>query len=192
VNPPPIPNLASHIGVDWSVTPEVSGSPATGWQVDWVHADVRVRRGSDWRGTWMATNELVSALAAPAPRFRLKGRRLLIDLLNHEQGHFDITALLVRDHYNAVLALIEPKPTIFKTQQELQYRLQDLQTETQALEATLRGNFSPGMEYDGLYDEETRHGRDMQKQAHWDAILRHAWSKKMPLRELLRILKKKI
>jgi hypothetical protein len=119
------------------------------------------------------------------------GKPRLIAMLQHEQGHYDITGLLARDLFNDVKALIEPTPTVFRTPQELNVKIATLHSETQALEATLRGNYDNPPGYDGLYDEETKRGSDMVKQEEWNAILRKAWGGR-PLREILRILKKKI
>ena len=162
-----------------------------GWQVDWVTAEVRLQRGGDEHGTWMARKELLTALrSSDDPNRQLKGQRMLIDLLNHEQGHFDITALLSRDNFDDVVALMK-KPTTFNTENDLHSKLDDLHGARMVLEDTLQGNPYAGAQAIGLYDKETKHGKDMMQQEQWNAILRHAWQK-MPLREILTIMKKKI
>jgi hypothetical protein len=187
-NPPPIPHLAAHTGVESHLSYGTAPN-ANGWQVDWVEASVWLRRGADDHGTWIAKKEFFLAVrSSDDPRRQLQGQRMLIDLLKHEQGHFDITALLMRDQFNDVVALIN-EPTIFKSEDELHAALDVLGGARQVLEDTLQGNPYAGPEAVGLYDKETKHGTDMMQQEQWNAILRYAW-KGTPLREILKIMKK--
>lgn len=183
---PPIPSLSAHTQVEWMA----DWGPTSSTTVDWVQVSVWVRRGPTVNGTWM-TNAEVLVDGNTSPHRWLMGKPRLIAMLHHEQGHYDITALLARDLFNDVKALIEPKPTVFKTAQELVNTLQNFHSDTQALEATLRGNYDIPPGYDGLYAEETKRGTDMRKQEEWNAILRMAWNGR-PLREVLKIMKKKI
>ena len=104
-DPPPISHLAAHTGVESHLSYGTAPN-ANGWQVDWVQASVWLRRGADDHGTWIAKKEFFLAVrSSDDPRRQLQGQRMLIDLLKHEQGHFDITALLMRDQFNDVVAL---------------------------------------------------------------------------------------
>jgi hypothetical protein len=153
-----------------------------------VQAEIDLRLGVGKEGTWMAKPELKTALAQPAPRFQLVGQPMLISLLRHEQGHFDITTLLVRDCFNEVAALVQPKPTPFKTWGDLEAAVRRPHAVAMELERHLRGEHKPpGQEGDGLYPREAKRGQDMQGQARWNAILRLAWSNRRPLREVLKI-----
>lgn len=83
-------------------------------------------------------------------------------LLNHEQGHYNITALGARDFMNGVLALETDTP------KELAKAITDLANSTQ----------SEINSVNSMYDDDpncgTDHGSKADKQAQWDLRIKHA------------------
>ena len=80
------------------------------------------------------------------------------DLLRHEQGHYDITALGTRELYNRVLEITAPNCS------DINGIVQQLQAEIQArIDAT-----------DDRYDTRTAHGTVASVQQTWDARIRAA------------------
>ncbi len=84
-------------------------------------------------------------------------------LLNHEQGHYDITALTARDLFIDLMAL---KAQVFPNAAALQRALQ-----------TARARYRPQAIQD-LYDShaEADHGHDTAAQARWDGYIRRAFT----------------
>jgi predicted secreted Zn-dependent protease len=80
------------------------------------------------------------------------------DLLRHEQGHYDITALGTRELYNRVLQLTAPECS------DLSERVQQIQAEIQA----------EIDEVDDRYDDRTSHGNTASVQQTWEARIRAA------------------
>jgi Bacterial protein of unknown function (DUF922) len=83
-------------------------------------------------------------------------------LLNHEQGHYNITALGARDFLNGVMDLEAD------TAKELQKAINDLQSSTQ----------SEIKSVNSMYDDDpncgTDHGTKADKQAQWDLRIKNA------------------
>jgi hypothetical protein len=104
-------------------------------------------------------------------------------LLDHEQGHFDITGLIARDLARKVLDLSLPvsevaalKEAGTTADQHKRYALKQFQKlisgfgkEAVALMNRLQSN-TPGK--NGLYDANTNHGNDPAAQARWDAFFK--------------------
>jgi hypothetical protein len=90
-----------------------------------------------------------------------KSQQFQDDLLNHEQGHYDITALMARDLFIEIMQL---KGQTFANKNELDKAIADLVTEYA---------FQP---VHNKYDEksETNHGMNAPQQATWDALFQKA------------------
>ena len=100
-------------------------------------------------------------------------------LLQHEQGHYDITGLITRDFVRDVLNLaidvslanrrgLAGGPLRWATQ-EMMAKITAIKQESDRLTAKLQT--LPGSTQDGLYDHLTKHGRDRHAQATWDRRL---------------------
>jgi hypothetical protein len=95
-------------------------------------------------------------------------------LLKHEQGHYDIVALVARDLYNELTGWETPKaPKRFKKETDLKNAADRLGRQARALAARLSGTTSSV----GEYDKQTKHGQDQQAQDKWDKMLEAARSK---------------
>ncbi len=90
-------------------------------------------------------------------------------LLKHEQGHYDITALAMRDLDSDLTALLQAGRT-FPTQRDLEQAIANLQQPAVALVNRLQSTAIA----DGVYDQQTRHSRDAAAQGKWDAALASA------------------
>jgi hypothetical protein len=87
-------------------------------------------------------------------------------LLNHEQGHYNLAALLARDMF---LEMMQLKGSRFSSSSAIA-------TEVKALHARYSGVAQPLQD---LYDAKTQtdHGRDKTAQAKWDAFIQTAFTK---------------
>jgi len=94
------------------------------------------------------------------------------DLLTHEQGHYDITALLMRDLHTDLMGLLQSART-FPTQEDLEQAIADLQQPTVDMVDHLQSTQIA----DGIYDQQTDHGRKAQAQRAWSAAVAAARSK---------------
>jgi hypothetical protein len=83
-------------------------------------------------------------------------------LLVHEQGHYDITALLARDYYNALVALKA------KTYDSVADGRTDLQTAQQNAAAISQPTVD-------RYDSDTKKGTDAAQQAKWNGYISTAF-----------------
>lgn len=107
-------------------------------------------------------------------------------ILHHEQGHYDLVALLVRDMFIEIMQL----------------NLQEFVTPQAVLQAVdqVRRQFDPKIQpVQDRYDHDTDHGLDSQQQARWDGFIQQAFTQlrnppewapdgapyKMPLLDLL-------
>jgi hypothetical protein len=102
-------------------------------------------------------------------------------LLKHEQGHYDITALVMRDLDADLTALLQAGPT-FPTQRDLAQAIANLQDPAVALVNRLQSTAIA----DGIYDQQTRHSRDTAAQGKWDAALTRARANSAKLVDCLR------
>ncbi|PYV13069.1 MAG: hypothetical protein DMG21_21950 [Acidobacteria bacterium] len=93
------------------------------------------------------------------------------ELLRHEQGHYDITALLMRDMHTDLTALLQSGRT-FPTKQALEQAIADLQQPTVDLDDRLQSTSTA----DGIYDQQTDHGRNATVQGRWSTALTGARS----------------
>jgi hypothetical protein len=84
-------------------------------------------------------------------------------LLNHEQGHYNITALIGRDWF---LAMMRLKANRYDNASDLQRDINDLDN-------TIRAKAQPATD---KYDEDTGRGADSAQQTRWDGFLRTAFN----------------
>jgi Bacterial protein of unknown function (DUF922) len=91
------------------------------------------------------------------------------DLLKHEQGHFDITALLMRDLDTDLTALMRQGQT-YPTQPDLARAVASVQRPAESLLTRLQSTSTT----DGVYDQQTRHGTIAAEQQRWDAAFASA------------------
>ena len=87
-------------------------------------------------------------------------------LLKHEQGHYDITALLMRDLNTDLTALMQAGHA-YPTQHALTQAIANLQQPAVALVNRLQSTATA----DGVYDRRTQHGTVAAAQQRWDAAL---------------------
>jgi len=90
-------------------------------------------------------------------------------LLKHEQGHYDITALLMRDLDTDLTALMQAGRS-FATQRELAQAIAHVQQPAESLVSRLQSTATA----DGVYDRQTHHGTVATAQQRWDAALASA------------------
>jgi hypothetical protein len=158
----PNPPMMASTEANWS---------STSWKVHVVDGEyrvsgARVRVALGHNGTW----------AVPTARTSTP-------LLKHEQGHYDITALIARDWICKVLDLsldvevVAALKEAGKTRSDhLQYVFDQFQTEitqfkkdADALMAQLQTDPASGR--DGLYDSQTNHSKNTAGQQIWDSRL---------------------
>jgi hypothetical protein len=89
-------------------------------------------------------------------------------LLRHEQGHYDIVALLARDLYNNLISLVQPTPHNFDTAHALNDAIDGPGRVTSQLMDWLSPEPRHGHRRDGVYDQQTNHGLNAQAQAIWN------------------------
>src|SRR5213593_1885725 len=90
-------------------------------------------------------------------------------LLKHEQGHYDITALVMSDLDTDLTTLLQAGRT-FPTQRDLAKAIANQKDPAVALVNRLQSTAIA----DGVYDQQTRHSRDAAAQGKWDAALARA------------------
>lgn len=115
---------------------------------DNVTVTIKLLRGQSW-----------------AKKQRINGwpQQAQADLLRHEQGHYDITALMGRDMFIELMAL---KTQTFRT-------LQALQSAVSAIAQRYRPQ-AVHTKYDS--NPETDHGRNAAEQRAWDGYIRTAFT----------------
>ncbi|HEY8256193.1 MAG TPA: hypothetical protein VIG08_00900 [Gemmatimonadales bacterium] len=122
---------------------------------------------------YRVNNVQVKVILDRASMWVVKGARSDA-LLKHEQGHYDIVALIARDLFNELTGWETPKaPKRFKKQTDLKTAADRLGRQAKALAARLSGTASSV----GVYDTQTKHGQDTQAQDKWDKALEAARSK---------------
>jgi hypothetical protein len=131
---------------DWDDTPSHKG-----YRVDHVQVTVTLDRASMWSDKPSRT---------PA-------------LLKHEQGHYDIVALVARDLFNELTGWDSANPPRrFRKQTDLKSAADRLIRQAKAQAARLSGTTSSV----GVYDTQTKHGQDAKAQGDWDKALAAARS----------------
>lgn len=125
----------AYIKADKSVTYSYSTS-GSGASVTSVNGSIRVNRAESWK---------------------VRGRESS-SLLKHEQGHFDITALGMREEYDRTASLTGSSPGDLRTQYEAINR--DVNTKVAA--ANRR------------YDRQTDHSRNAAAQRRWNTAIANA------------------
>ena len=88
------------------------------------------------------------------------------ELLTHEQGHYDIVALVMSDLFND---LVSP-PTVLTTTSAVQQFANVLITEAQRRIRVMESSATQ----DGLYDRQTNHSEDSVAQAKWNRAFSNA------------------
>jgi len=140
---------------EWDNTPTQRG-----YRVDHVQVTVVVDRAKMWS---------VKDSRTPA-------------LLKHEQGHYDIVALIARDLYNELTGWESAKPPKrFRKETDLKAAADRLARQAKALAARLSGTSSTV----GVYDQQTKHMKDAAAQEKWDKALAAARLNKTTLKTAL-------
>jgi hypothetical protein len=94
-------------------------------------------------------------------------------LLQHEQGHFDITKIVARNLCFKLLQL-DCDTTIFgDPARYLNAQIRDLDAKAKAQLAFLQSDPKTGA--DGFYDTATNHSQNVPKQQLWNKMLKYAW-----------------
>lgn len=126
-----------------------SHGAAHGYRIDHVQVQVEVERSL----MWSVTKDRTPALLA------------------HEQGHYDIVALLGRDLYNELSGWNSgAKPKRFRKESDLKDEAGRVLRRYRKLAADLAGTSSVV----GVYDTKTKHGMDAKVQEQWTAALAKA------------------
>jgi len=125
--------VAAHIESQWQLKPSRFVRDRHGWRLNAVNLVVSI----DPNHTWVVRGQETPAL------------------LNHEQGHWDITGLIAREAHRAYEQLRARTPGAL-TQQ-----MQSLQTRLQAKATHLNRQ----------YDAETNHGVNLTPQQRWDTLI---------------------
>jgi hypothetical protein len=95
-------------------------------------------------------------------------------VLQHEQGHYDIVALLGRDLYNELGGWDSgTKPKRFRSETELK----DAVSRTLRRYRKLAVEFAGSSSVVGIYDRKTKHGMDAKAQEKWTTALATARTK---------------
>lgn len=103
-------------------------------------------------------------------------------LLQHEQGHYDIVALLGRDLYNDLAVWSSGKsPKRFRDKTGLKDEVNRVLRRYKKLAAQLAGSSTSV----GVYDSKTKHGNDAKAQGEWTAALAVARTNGTPLMKAL-------
>jgi predicted secreted Zn-dependent protease len=79
-------------------------------------------------------------------------------LLNHEQGHFDITALGMRDLYNQLISLSAPS-------------VAELNSQASQMQSAIQSRID---DTNRTYDSQTNHGSNTAEQARWTSRIQAA------------------
>lgn len=88
------------------------------------------------------------------------------ELLRHEQGHYDITALVMRDLDTDLTALLQSGRS-YPRQEDMDQAIDDLKNPAVAIIDSLQSK----PQADGIYDQQTNHGRNTQAQQKWNAAI---------------------
>jgi hypothetical protein len=129
---------------DWDDNPK-----SRGYRVDHVQVKVILNRANMW--------------AVKASRTAA--------LLKHEQGHYDIVALVARDLYNELTNWDSTTPPKrFRKETDLKSAVDGQSRKARALAARLAGTSSSV----GLYDSQTKHMQDTKAQDEWNKTLESA------------------
>lgn len=144
--PPPNSQVHAHIETDYNLAYTYVSGPSGVQLNDNVTVTIRLLQNRSW-----AKKQIINSWPSQAQQ----------DLLRHEQGHYDITALMGRDLFIEVMAL---KPQTFSNLSALQTALQTI---SQRYAAQPVHN-----KYD--HSQETDHGRNAQQQRAWNNYIHTA------------------
>lgn len=145
-SPPPNSHAHAHISTDFNLAYSYVSGPGGVRLNDDVTVTIRLHQNRSW-----AKKQIINSWPAQARQ----------DLLRHEQGHYDITALMGRDLFIDLMAL----------RQQSFSNLSALQT---AVQTTSR-RYDPQPvhnKYD--HSQETDHGRNAQQQTAWNRYIQTA------------------
>jgi hypothetical protein len=136
------------------------------WSSSGLWLDPLDKAGKTWK---MKDSIVVTISLAPKPKcwvanwvFTKKDQAYQDNLLKHEQGHYDIVALLGRDVYNALIALIPNTYASGKGEAAAAAEIKKVQQVTQPTT--------------DLYDAQTKHGTDAAQQAAWNGYISTAFA----------------
>jgi hypothetical protein len=139
---------------------------AAHWGTAGLWVDPMDKTGKTWK---LKDSIVVTITLYPKPKcwvanwvFTKKDQAYRDDLLKHEQGHYDITALLGRDVYNALIALI---PNTYASGQG-----------EAAAAAEINKIKNVGQPMSDLYDAQTKNGTDAAQQAAWNGYISTAFA----------------
>lgn len=147
---------------------------STGWRVTLTKGEYRVT-GFRVNVTLNANDTWATASA-----------RTSTDLLQHEQGHFDIVGLIARDIVSRVLSLSYDETVVAALkgvgntpQARINWVTQDFQKDVnkaflEAKTAMNRLQTDPTTKQDGIYDTQTNHSQNTKAQALWDSRFQQA------------------
>jgi hypothetical protein len=137
-----------------------SKGAAHGYRIDDVQVTVTLDRANMWS---------------------VKGDRTAA-LLEHEQGHYDLVALVGRDLYDELMGWNDgKKPKRFRREDELTGAANRASRAAKALAAHLGGTSTAV----GVYDTKTKHGRDAKVQEQWTKALAAARGNGTTVRAML-------
>ena len=146
--PPPNSQNHAHIETDFNLAYTYASGPGGVQLNDNVTVTIRLHQNRSW-----AKKQIINSWPSQARQ----------DLLRHEQGHYDITALMGRDLFIDVMAL---KPQSFSNLPALQTALQ-----------TIRQRFNPQPIHDKYdHSQETNHGQNALKQTAWNQYIQTAFT----------------
>lgn len=135
------------------------------------------------QGNYRVHGARVTVSLNPRRSWAIPAARSSADLLQHEQGHYDITGLIARDLISNVLDLSMGATVVAALQDSgatprdhLQYVTRRFQDEFDGFvrDATALGarlQTDPATQADGLYDVQTDHSRNSDGQRTWNARL---------------------
>jgi hypothetical protein len=123
----------------------------------------------------------VTVSTDPAVMWSVKSARTDA-LLKHEQGHYDIVALLGRDLYQELTGWDSTSPPKrFRRDTDLKDAVSRVLRGYKRLAAQIAGSSSA----DGVYDTKTKHGQDSTVQDKWNQALAAARANGTPLMKAL-------
>lgn len=134
-------------GGAWSLMPLANKRPAQYQLVDNLTVTISFDADNSWKASWVGTQP-------QAEQDRI---------LKHEQGHFDLVALLGRDYF---LGLMQLKAKVYSKQA-------DFQLDMNALNAQFLQKIQP---IQSKYDAETNHGMIQAKQDLWNGFINSAFT----------------
>jgi hypothetical protein len=126
--------------------------------------DGRTKKQTDFRVSGVTVD-----LTLERSKMWLQASAQTSTLLRHEQGHYEITALLMRDLESDLTALWQSKKT-YPTLNDLKKDVDSIKQPILSLHTSMQSVANPkGGFIDGAYDQQTKDGTDAKVQASWNA-----------------------